>query len=72
MNNAVDKEYQDPLLPDQPLSDLENLEYLYTMYKRTVEKGKPNQRMAEQLKTYIDIIEVKTIKWNQSYGCKRN
>ena len=48
-------------LPDQPLSDLENLEYLYTMYKRTVERGKPNQRMAEQLKTYIDIIQVKTL-----------
>ena len=48
-------------LPDQPLSDLENLEYLYTMYKRTVERGKPNQRKAEQLKTYIDIIQVKTL-----------
>jgi hypothetical protein len=55
----LDKQYQDLSLPDQPLSELENLEYLYTMYKRTVERGKPNQRMAEQLKTYIDIIQVK-------------
>ena len=52
-------------LPDQPLSDLENLEYLYTMYKRTVERGKPNQRKAERLKTYIDIIQVKTLKDEQ-------
>jgi len=57
--NTIDKQYQDLSLPDQPFSDLENLEYLYTIYKRTVERGKPNQRMAEQLKTYIDIIQVK-------------
>ena len=56
MNN-LDKQYTDLSLPDQ----LENLEYLYTIYKRTVEKGKPNQRMAEQLKTYIDVIQVKTL-----------
>ena len=61
MSNTIDKQYQDLSLPDQPLSELENLEYLYTMYKRTVERGKPNQRMAEQLKTYIDIIQVKTL-----------
>lgn len=58
MSNTLDKQYQDLSLPDQPLSELENLEYLYTMYKRTVERGKPNQRMAEQLKTYIDIIQI--------------
>lgn len=58
MNN-IDKQHE--TLPDQPLYELENLEYLYTMYKRTVEKGKPNQRMAEQLKTYIDVIQVKTL-----------
>lgn len=57
--NTIDKQYQDLSLPDQSFSDLENLEYLYTIYKRTVERGKPNQRMAEQLKTYIDIIQVK-------------
>jgi len=48
-------------LPSQPLSDLEGLEYFYTMYKRTVERGKPNQRMAEQLKLYIDTIQIKTL-----------
>ena len=58
MNN-IDKQHE--TLPDQPLYELENLEYLYTMYKRTVEKGKPNERMAEQLKTYIDVIQVKTL-----------
>ena len=57
--NRLDKQHE--ILPDQPLYELENLEYLYTMYKRTVEKGKPNQRMAEQLKTYIDVIQVKTL-----------
>jgi len=64
--NRLDKQYTDLSLPDQPLSELENLEYLYTMYKRTVEKGKPNQRMAKQLKTYIDIIQVKTLMDEQS------
>ena len=59
--NTLDKHYTDLSLPDQPLSDLENLEYFYTMYKRTVEKGRPNHRMAELLKTYIDIIQVKTL-----------
>ena len=58
MNN-LDKQHE--TLPDQSLYELETLEYLYTMYKRTVEKGKPNQRMAEQLKTYIDVIQVKTL-----------
>ena len=56
MNN-IDKQYT--TLPDQPLSDLENLEYLYIMYKRTVERAKPNQRIAKRLKTYIDIIQDK-------------
>ena len=65
MNN-LDKQYTDLSLPDQPLSELENLEYFYTRYKRTVERGKPNQRMAEQLKTYIDIIQVKTLMNEQS------
>jgi len=48
-------------LPSQPLSDLEGLEYFYTLYKRTVERGKPNQRMAERLKLYIDTIQIKTL-----------
>ena len=65
MNN-LDKQYTDLSLPDQPLSELENLEYFYTRYKKTVERGKPNQRMAEQLKTYIDIIQVKTLMNEQS------
>ena len=43
--NTLDKHYTDLSLPDQPLSDLENLEYFYTMYKRTVEKGRPNNRL---------------------------
>ena len=55
-----DEQTQVDTLPDQALSDLENLEYLYTMYKRTVERGKPNQRMAEQLKKYIDIIQIES------------
>jgi hypothetical protein len=57
--SKLDKSYTD--LPSQPLSDLEGLEYFYTMYKRTVERGKPNQRMAEQLKLYIDTIQIKTL-----------
>jgi len=52
-------------LPWTELSDSENLEYFFESYKRTVDRGKPNQRAAEQLKTYIDIIQVKSIKNEQ-------
>ena len=65
MNNLpYDKEYifdnkeVDISLPGIELSDVENLNYFFHKYKVSVESGKPNQRMANLLKRYIDIIQV--------------
>ena len=46
-------------LPYSEPSDIENLTYLFEKYKSTVERGKPNLRAANLLKTYIDVIQVK-------------
>ena len=69
--NELDKQYQENYifdnknvevtLPVAELSDVESLTYLFEKYKFTVERGKPNLRMANLLKTYIDIIQVKEI-----------
>jgi thymidylate synthase len=48
------------------LSDIENLTYLFEKYKSTVERGKPNLRAANLLKTYIDVIQVKEVINEQS------
>ena len=48
-------------LPGGELSDADNLEYFFHQYLSSVKRGKPNQRMANNLKTLIDIIQVKTI-----------
>jgi hypothetical protein len=57
MNN-LDKQYP---LPGAELSDIKNLIYLFEKYKFTVERGKPNLRAANLLKTYIDIIQINNI-----------
>jgi hypothetical protein len=46
-------------LPGAELSDIEILKYFFEKYKSTVESGRPNLRVANLLKTYIDIIQVK-------------
>jgi hypothetical protein len=46
-------------LPGAELSDIENLTWFFEKYKSTVERGKPNLRAANLLKTYIDVIQVK-------------
>jgi hypothetical protein len=46
-------------LPGAELSDIKNLTYLFEKYKSTVERGRPNLRAANLLKTYIDVIQVK-------------
>ena len=48
-------------LPGAELSDADNLKYFFHKYLSTVEKGKPHQRTANNLKTLIDIIQVKLI-----------
>ena len=64
--NDVDNKNVEGALPGAELSDVENLTYLFEKYKFTVERGKPNLRMAKLLKTYIDIIQVKEIT-NEQY-----
>jgi hypothetical protein len=51
----LDNKEVDVSLPGCKLSDIENLTYFFEKYKISVERGKPNQRIAKQLKTYIDI-----------------
>jgi hypothetical protein len=60
MNNT-DNNNIEVSLPGAELSDIENLTYLFEKYKFTVERGKPNLRMANLLKKYIDIIQVKEL-----------
>ena len=60
-NNNLDNNNIEVSLPGEGLSDIENLMYLFEKYKFTVEQGKPNPRAAEQLKTYINLIQVKSI-----------
>jgi hypothetical protein len=68
MNN-LDKQYQEEYvfdnkevntsLPGCELSDIDSLKYFFQKYLSSVENGKPSQRMSNQLKTMIDIIQVK-------------
>ena len=60
MNN-IDNNNIEVSLPGAELSDIENLTYLFEKYKFTVEHGKPNLRVANLLKKYIDIIQVKEL-----------
>ena len=46
-------------LPGTELSDIENLTWFFEKYKSTVERGRPNLRAANLLKTYIDVIQIK-------------
>jgi len=46
-------------LPSDELDEVANLLYFFEMYKRTVEMGKPNIRAANNLRTIINLIQVK-------------
>lgn len=48
-------------LPGGELSDVDNLKYFFDKYISSVERGKPNQRMADNLKSIIDVIQVKSL-----------
>ena len=61
MNNLDNNNNIEVSLPGAELSDIENLTYLFEKYKFTVERGKPNLRLANLLKKYIDIIQVKEL-----------
>lgn len=45
-------------LPGCELSDIDSLQYFFDKYKSSLERGKPNQRAANNLKNYIDVIQV--------------
>lgn len=55
-----DKEVTESL-PGGELSDADNLKYFFDKYISSVERGKPNQRMADHLKSIIDVIQVKSL-----------
>ena len=48
-------------LPGAELSDVDSLKYFFHKYISSVERGKPNQRMANHLKSIIDVIQVKNL-----------
>ena len=52
-------------LPGGELPDADSLKYFFDKYISSVEKGKPNQRMADQLKSIIDVIQVKSLENGQ-------
>lgn len=56
-----DNKEVDVSLPSSELSDVDNLKYFFDKYISSVERGKPNQRMANNLKTLIDILQVKNL-----------
>ena len=58
---VLDNRDVDISLPGGEISDADNLRYFFEKYISSVERGKANQRMAEQLKTVIDIIQVKSL-----------
>ena len=47
------------ILEGAELSDVDGLEYFMEMYLRTVKRGKPNIRAANNLKAMIDSIQVR-------------
>jgi len=53
-------------LPGAELSDIENLTWFFEKYKSTLERGRPNLRAANLLKTYIDVIQAKEVINEQS------
>ena len=58
---VFDNKEVDISLPSAELSDIDNLKYFFEKYLFSVERGKPNQRMANILKTLIDVILVKNL-----------
>lgn len=48
-------------LPGCELSDADSLKYFFGKYISSVERGKPNQRMADHLKSIIDVVQVKNL-----------
>ena len=49
-------------LPSCELSDVDSLKYFFQKYLFSVENGKPNQNAATILKTWVDIIQQRSIK----------
>ena len=56
-----DNKEVDESLPGIELSDVDSLKYFFQKYLFSVENGKPNQNKATILKTWIDIIQAKTL-----------
>jgi hypothetical protein len=52
-------------LPDVELSDVDSLKYFFDKYVLLVERGKSDQRIANHLKSIIDLIQVKNLRNEQ-------
>jgi len=48
-------------LPSAELSDIDSLKYFFHKYLFSVERGRPNQNVANILKLWIDVIQVKNL-----------
>lgn len=58
---VFDNKDVDISLPSAELSDIDSLKYFFHKYLFSVERGKPNQKMASNLKAFIDVIQVKNL-----------
>jgi len=57
----LDNKEVDTSLPDCKLSDIDSLKYFFQKYLSSVENGKPNRNNATILKTWIDIIQQRSM-----------
>ena len=58
---VFDNKEVDISLPDAGLSDIDSLKYFFDKYLFSVERGRPNQNLANILKLWIDVIEIKNL-----------
>ena len=58
----LDNKEVDTSLPGCKLSDIDSLKYFFQKYLSSVENGNPNRNNATILKTWIDIIQQRSMK----------
>ena len=57
----LDNKEVDTSLPGCKLSDIDSLKYFFQKYLSSVENGNPNRNNATILKTWIDIIQQRSM-----------
>ena len=58
---VFDNKEVDISLPSAELLNIDSLKYFFNKYLFSVERGKPNQKAANNLKTLIDTIQVNNL-----------